>query len=759
MAFKIFGALPRLAAFVTLSLQDYRLLRDSTCLVPSSIFANVSDMAKKSKKQQNDASSDLFADAESADALERLIVHLDTSYEQGIECRHPDTGILVTDGEYDALRRQLATLRPDSKLFESATASELISAAGRVVHDPPMTSIEKASHEDIETQEQQLFKWMTKAVEVASDEVKNGKQLKASKKSYQGKSVKYPKGYFYQAYKLDGVALAIYYRDGKLHQAGLRPRDGINGEDVTAQVKYVAGVPDRLPEKISCSVRGELICKLSDFEEVQKDLEAAGEKLRANPRNHAAGGIRQFKNPVKTKLMRLSFVAYGIENLANPPYKTEVQRSEYCQNVLGIPYTETSEFKFEDLQKFEDRIPKLDFEVDGVIVGVNLLEDQEQLGRHGDRATGNPKGKIAWKFREEEATPVINEIEWQTGRTGKLTSVAIFDPVRLAGTNVSRATLHNAGFMNRNQITVGSKIAVRKAGKIIPKVTGVISGQGEPDFPKTCPSCEQPTTLRAGNTDDMLELVCENATCPAQNVSGLCHYLATIGVLGLGESRVTQLVEAGLVNVPADFYSLDVQTAMTSGLTYRQSSLAVAAIQMIPSPDKLGGEQLEKAIDASIETKKQVPLWQLFASFGIGAAGKSAGKVLEAHFGSLDKIRKASIEELEAVDDVGNITATAIREFLDRETKSIDRLLEYVDPVVASQDGSLSGKTFCFSGSFPDGKKYWEAEVENRGGKCSSSVSKKTDYLVAGPGSGSKSAKAEKLEIPIIDTDQLQALF
>jgi DNA ligase (NAD+) len=173
----------------------------------------------------------------------------------------------------------------------------------------------------------------------------------------------------------------------------------------------------------------------------------------------------------------------------------------------------------------------------------------------------------------------------------------------------------------------------------------------------------------------------------------------------------------------------------------------------------LGGEQLEKAIDASIETKKQVPLWQLFASFGIGAAGKSAGKVLEAHFGSLDKIRKASIEELEAVDDVGNITATAIREFLDRETKSIDRLLEYVDPVVASQDGSLSGKTFCFSGSFPDGKKYWEAEVENRGGKCSSSVSKKTDYLVAGPGSGSKSAKAEKLEIPIIDTDQLQALF
>jgi len=500
----------------------------------------------------------------------------------------------------------------------------------------------------------------------------------------------------------------------------LRPRDGVNGEDVTAQVKYVAGVPEKLPEKITCSVRGELICKLTDFEEVQRDLEAAGEKLRANPRNHTAGGIRQFKNPLKTKLMRLSFVAYSIEGLANPPYKTEIERYKYCSEVLGIPYTETTPFRFQDLAKFEKDIPKLDFEVDGVIVGVNSLEDQEQLGRHGDRLTGNPKGKIAWKFREEEATPVVKEIQWQTGRTGKLTAVAIFDAVRLAGTNVSRATLHNAGFMNRNQITIGSKIAVRKAGKIIPKVTGVIAGQGDPEFPQVCPSCEQPTDLQKGNTEDMLELVCPNTECPAQNVSTLCHYLSTIGVLGLGESRVAQLVEADLVSVPADFYTLDVETAMTSG---------------------------------------QVPLWQLFASFGIGAAGKAAGKALSDHFGSFEKIRKASQEDLEAVDDVGEITAEAIRSYLDAEAANIDRLLEFVEPTVAAGGGVLDGKVFCFSGGFPDGKKYWEKEVESRGGKCSSSVSKKTNFLVAGPGSGSKSAKAEKLEIPIIDTDELQKMF
>ena len=719
-------------------------------------------MTKSNKKIKKPASSSdsLFEQTDSdADQLERLISHLDTLYEQGLECVHPDTKIPVTDGEYDALRRRLLELRPESELFGSATASKLVSAGAKVVHDPPMTSIEKASHEDIENQEQQLFKWLDKATAAASEEVLDGKMSAAKAKTFNDAPVKYPTGYFYQAYKMDGVALAIYYRDGKLEKAGLRPRDGINGEDVTQQVQYVAGVPQTLPEPITCSIRGELVCKLHDFEQVQLDLEAAGEKPRANPRNHTAGGIRQFKNPIKTKLMRLSFIAYGIENLSNPPYQTEIERYHYCNDTLGVPYTETTPFVFEDLAKFESNISKLDFEVDGVIIGVNRLEDQEQLGRHGDPRTGNPKGKIAWKFREEEATPVINDIQWQTGRTGKITSVAIFDSVRLAGTNVSRATLHNAGFMTRNQITIGSKIAVRKAGKIIPKVTGVISGQGEYDFPTECPSCQQPTKLRTGNTDEMLELVCENPACPAQNVSGLCHFLATIGVLGLGESRVSQLVEAELVSVPADFYALDIETAMSSGLTSRQSTLAVAAIQMIPAPDKMDSELLVPAIEKAMAAKKEIPLWKLFAAFGIGAAGKAAGKALADHFGSMEKIRAATIEELEAVDDVGTITAEAIREFFDREIKSIDRLLNYVTPTVAETGGTLDGKTFCFSGGFPEGKKFWEQEVESRGGKCSSSVSKKTNYLIAGSGSGSKSEKAAKLEIPILTTEQLQELF
>ena len=697
-------------------------------------------------------------DKKTADDLERVIAHLDTRYEQGLECVHPDSGIIITDGEYDGLRRSLKELRPDSKLFDSATASELVSPALKVVHDPPMTSIEKASHEDIATQEEQLFKWLDKGVAVAGKEVLDGKQKTAKGKTYKEEPVTYPSDYFYQAYKLDGVAIGIYYENGKLARAGLRPRDGINGEAVTDQVKFVSGVPEKLPKKITCSIRGELICKLSDFEKVQKELSESGEKLRANPRNHTAGGIRQFKDPKKTKSKRLSFVAYSIESLDNPPFKTEIERYQFCNDVLGVPYVEAKPFRFEDLQKLEDGVPKLDFEVDGVIIGVNNLEDQEQLGRHGDPRTGNPKGKIAWKFREEEATPVIKEIEWQTGRTGKLTSVAIFDAVRLAGTNVSRATLHNAGFMERNQITIGSKIAVRKAGKIIPKVTGVISGEGKPDFPDQCPSCQSPTKLQEG-AGEMLELICENTDCPAQNISSLCHYLATVGVLGLGESRVTQLVEGEAVTIPADFYRLDVERAMETGLTVRQSTLAVAAIQMIPAPDKMNSDALDEAIESAKQSKKSIPLWQVFASFGIGSAGKSAGKALSAHFGSLEKIRKASIEDLEAVDDVGTITAEAIHQYMNENSKDIDALLEFVEPEVPQSGGSLEGVTFCFSGGFPEGKKHWEKEVEQRGGKCSGSVSKKTNYLVAGPGSGSKSEKAKKLEIPIITTDELVKLF
>ncbi|MEM8732900.1 MAG: NAD-dependent DNA ligase LigA [Planctomycetota bacterium] len=695
--------------------------------------------------------------AQAVAELERVIRHLDTLYEQGLACLHPDTGIEVSDGEYDALRRQLASLDPESTIFDTATASQLDSPAQKVVHSPPMTSIEKASHEDIATQEEMLFKWITQSTP-EPDAEEDTASVSIDGKSYKEAAISYPPEYFYRAYKLDGVALALYYKDGNLSEAGLRPRDGINGEEVTTQCKYVSGIPQKLPVPITCSIRGELICKLSDFARVQGELESAGEKLRANPRNHAAGGIRQFKTPSKTKDMRLSFVAYTIESLANPPYKTERERAAYCQNELGIPYIETHDFEFTKLAEMEAGIGDLDFEVDGVIIGVNNLEDQEQLGRHGDPTTGNPKGKIAWKFREEEATPRIEEIEWQTGRTGKIVAVAIFDPVQLAGTNVSRATLHNAGFMARNQITLGTQIAVRKAGKIIPKVTAVVADQGDPSFPEHCPSCGQPTTLQEGGSVEMLELVCLNEDCPAQNINQLGYFLETIGILGLGESRITTLVDGGQVRRAADFFKLDVADAEQAGLTPRQASLAIAALHFVPSPEKLDGDALANAIQDAKAAKKSVPLWQFFASLGIESASKAAGKALEAHFGSFDGIRNATVEQLTEVEDIGEKTAQVIHDYLRDHETEIEDLLSHFELTLPNV-GKLSGKKFCFSGGFAEGKRHWESLVEEQGGKCSGSVSKKTDFLVAGSGSGSKSEKAQSLGIPILSIEDLQAML
>ena len=703
--------------------------------------------------------------------LERIITHLDSCYELGEDCIHPDTNKIVSDGEYDALRRELFKLDPNSSIFNTPTAST-VQTVKKVIHDPPMTSISKASHEDKDIQESQLFKWINDCIE-PFDNSKSKNYVLDSKKIdgiikkervYNGKVVSYPSNFFYQSYKLDGVACALYYKNGKLISAGLRPRNGIDGEDITAQIKFVSGIPTDLKIPVTCSIRGEIICKKSDFDKVQSDFAASGEKLRANPRNHAAGGIRQFKTPSKVAQMRLTFVGYSIEGLVNPPYQTEIERAIWCNKELGVSFIQIREFNFYDLEIMESNVDKLDYEVDGVVIGVNCLEDQEQLGRHGDSKIGNPKGKIAWKFAEEKAKPIIKSIEWNTGRTGNIKPVAIFDSVDLAGTKVSRATLHNLGFMYRNNIGVGTQIVVLKAGKIIPKVIGVESNCKNYnsiidifDAPQKCPSCGNKVSISSGK-DDTYELFCNNSNCISQNINSLCHYLDTFGVLGLGDSKVSSLVEGGVVKNPVDFYKLDKNSIVSCGLSERQALLILGGIHLVPSPEKLEDSDLEKEINKAKLVKKKIPLWRLFACFGIESAGKSTGKSLVDHFGTFDKIRKASKEELEKVSDVGEKTASVIFEFLNQNRLLIDDLLNYVEPELP-KFGILSGKSFVFTGGFPDGKSKWEKEVESLGGKCGSSVSKSTSYVVVGTDAGSKEKKATDLGIIKLSLDDLKKLL
>lgn len=696
------------------------------------------------------------------DDLERIISHLDTCYEIGEDCLHPDTLILVSDGEYDALCRELKQLNPNSDRFLNPSSSKVV-VLKKVTHQPPLTSIEKASHEDLTVKKEMLFKWLKDSYSPFVDKTTEYFTLKDE--NYENEAVQYPKDFFYQSYKLDGAALALYYEKGKLVKAGLRPRNGVDGEDVTDQVKYVNGVPTKLKEPVTCSIRGELICKLSDFEKVQKELEEAGEKLRANPRNHAAGGIRQFKDPSKVKDMRLSFIAHGIEGLDNPPYSTEIERAIWCNKNLGIQFLQLRPFNFYDLNKMEESIDSLDYEVDGVIVGVNDLESQEQLGRHGNKNTGNPRGKIAWKFAEEEATPTIDVIQWQTGRTGKIVPVANFQAVKLAGTEVRKATLHNYGFMLRNKIDVGTVIKVLKAGKIIPKVIGVLQNpcSGDPNYPAICPTCSGKTELRTGGTDSsgnqMLDLICLNDDCGAKILNKLVYYLATLGVLGLGESRIASLVDGGVVQSPVDYYKLDLNDMLACGLSERQGLLALAAIHMIPNPDKIkDNDKLQAKINKALNEKKKIPLWQLIASFGMDGASKNTSKILVDHFGDFDKIRSATIDDLVAIDAIGEKTAKVIVDYFNNNSKMIDQLLNYVEFELPKK-GKFSGMSFVFSGSFDEGKRHWEEKVEALGGKTSGSVGSKTTYLVAGPGSGSKSDKANELGIPILSVEDLEKLL
>jgi DNA ligase (NAD+) len=307
----------------------------------------------------------------------------------------------------------------------------------------------------------------------------------------------------------------------------------------------------------------------------------------------------------------------------------------------------------------------------------------------------------------------------------------------------------------------GTKIRVIKAGKIIPKVIGVVDGKGKPDVPTECPVCSSKLERVEAGTDEnpTLELFCRNSDCPAKQYSRLEHYLATIGVLGIGGSRVEQLASKGAVKTFADFYSLTLDEIQACGLSERQSLLILAAVHMVPNPEaEKDNDKLVKKISNACKRKRRIPAWKVFAALGIPTAGKSAGKALIAHFGSFDTIRNASIEEMTDVEDVGEKTAETVVQYLGENSAMLDELLQFVEPE-APKIGKLTGKTFCLSGSFAEGKKHWETQIEELGGKCSGSVGSKTDYLVAGPGSGAKSDKAKSLGVEIIGVEGLKKLL
>jgi len=669
------------------------------------------------------------------DSLLEVIESLDTAYELGEECIHPHTGLIVTDTEYDAIRKKLTDLLSkydkDNAFLKQPTLST-VTASKKVKHNPPMTSISKANG-TLAEKEDILSDWIKKVMTKLnySGDKKNGNPIIA------------------QSFKRDGVAVSIEYVNGKLSRAGLRPQDGINGEDVTENIKYVEGVLETLPIPVTLTIRGELECKISVFNKMNEKAIESGEKGYSNPRNYTYGSINQSKDPKETKNRCISFTGYTIENFDKAPYSNSIDRAKWCNQTLKIPFVRVEPFVYSSLAKMESMVSTLDYEVDGIVLEVNDLEDQEQMGRHGDSQTGNPLGKLAWKFKEKSAKPTVKNIVWQTGRQGKITPVLEFDAVPLAGTMVKRCTAHNVGIVTSKGIGIGAVIEIIKSGKIIPKVIDVVKRANKVDIVDVCPSCGSKLELIKGN--DAEELYCNNGlNCPAQNIGKIVNYLSVIGVKGLAESIVEGLIDSGLVKKLGDLYNIDYNTLIKSGFSERTSVLFLARIKMLSNPEKIQDNKilLDKVSKAG---KPLISSQDFIAAMGISNAGKGTARGLSKFYnGDIQRLLSATMDELKSIDEIGDITANSIFEFIKGNKDEIIELLDHVD-IEKPKTGKLTGKSFVFTGTFEKKRSELQKMVEDLGGKSSGSVSKKVDYVVVGEDAGSKKDEAEKLNIKILD--------
>jgi len=675
--------------------------------------------------------------------LENIVKALDTAFEVGDDCIDPISGEIVSDNEYDALKQELFDLSPKSKIFDGVTASTVKTSKDKIIHNPPMTSINKCNGSE-EEKSSILLEW-----------------IKSTQKSLPLDKI--PKDYsthlknnYCMSYKHDGLALSCVYEDGELQSVGLRSKSGIDGIDVTDKSKYIEGIHQTLSLPISCTIRGEVETLISVFEEVSESL---GDNAKANCRAHCAGSMNQ-KTAEKMKDRGLRFTSYNIIGLEDPPYLTEIERAEWANDKLNLNFVKTIPLSLNMLKTFEDNHRRLDFMVDGVVISINNLEEQEACGRNGDKATGNSKGKLAFKFKDQTSRVIVTDIVWQTGRTGSSTPVLIFDGVSLEGTIVSRCTAHNLGFIIKHGIGIGSEIEIIKSGKIIPKVHKVITTSKEKNIPELCHSCSSELIIVDGQ-DGAESLVCNDMDCPAQNIKNLNHWMKTLGVKGIAGATIERLIDSGLVQKPGDFYRLTVKDLMDAGFRERTSTLIVSRSWMIRDPEQIKDNSiLSKEIEKACCGRIKMPLWKFFAAFGLKSAGKEVGKILEAGIGNWEDIKTTSPEQFEKFEGIGPIMAKEIVKFFQDNTSVVEDVEQYFDlQVKASPTGKLSGKSFVLSGNLDGGKAKWQDAIEKQGGAIRGSVSKKIDYLVAGEGSVGKTKQADGYKITILTVSDLEEIL
>ncbi len=546
--------------------------------------------------------------------------------------------------------------------------------------------------------------------------------------------------------KIDGLSMSLEYENGYFVRGATRG-DGVTGEDVTENLRTVRSLPMHLvdaPEHLI--VRGEVYMSKAVFNELNAEREINGEALLANPRNAAAGSIRQL-DPKVAASRKLDIVCFNMQYTDGEPYMTHSETLDAMKH-MGFPIVPyklcgTIGECCERIEQIGQERGDFAYDIDGAVIKINSLSQREALGS----TAKFPRWAVAYKYPPEKKESRVVDIVVQVGRTGVLTPKAVIEPVRLAGTTVSNATLHNQDNIDRLDIRIGDTVLVQKAGEIIPEVLSVNKdkrpeGTVPYKMPELCPECGAPVVRDA----DGAALRCTSPECPAQRLRNLAHFASreAMDIEGLGISVCQSLISSGLVGSPAELYSLDVQS--------------------VAQLDRMGEKSAENLINA-IEKSKNAGLARLLCAFGIRQVGQKAAKTLAVHFGTLDKLMQATLEELTNVHDIGAITADFLIEWfsLPQSQHQIKLLREAgvsFESTDTVKDARFTGMTFVLTGELSGYKRDEAAAIiESYGGKASSSVSKKTSYVLAGENAGSKLKKATDLGITVINEEQFNEMI
>lgn len=634
----------------------------------------------------------------------------------------------ISDFEYDMLMVELRNLENEfPKLKSEKSLTQKVGGTVRegfkkVTHEVPLQSLQDVF--SIEEVNEYIDKIQEKAIE---NKIDNANYVVET--------------------KIDGLSAALEYKDGKFVRGATRG-NGLEGEDVTENLKTVKTIPMELTEKIDIIVRGEVFIGKEDFEKMNQEREENEEELFANARNAAAGSLRQLDSSI-TEKRPLDIFIFNVQKIEGKEFNSHYEELEYLEklgfNVNPVRILCKNKIEIEKaIEKIGLDRENLTFGIDGAVVKVDDLQFREILGV----TAKTPRWAIAYKYPPEKKETILENIICQVGRTGAITPMAILKPVKVAGSVIAKTTLHNEDFIKQKGLKIGDTVVIQKAGDVIPEIVEVKKNKRtgkeiEFEMPKICPVCGAPAIREEGES----ALRCTGIECPAKLFRNLVHFVSkeAMDIDGLGESIISQLLDRKLIQNIADIYTL--------------------SFEEIASLKKNGKKFAQNLID-SINKSKENDLYKLITAFGIRHVGTKVAKILAGKYKNLDKLMEANSEELSSIDDIGPVVANSIREFF-LQDQTIDLIKRLKQSGVNTEkleeensDNRFEGKIFVLTGSLD---KYTREEatniIEKFGGKASSSVSKKTDYVIAGEEAGSKLVKAQNLGVTIITEQQFEEMI